>query len=1076
MNTKSIADLTSWVATVSAFLLACVGIFSQPVVLQSPRPKLPSSEKVSSIPEQLSGPRAAELWDDPFAVFKQADTLPVLPLAPQHKARGLLLVLLSDSGGYQRDSEVRLRSRYSVESAIRDSGFTSETPGELTETLLQVGSTLDVPGGAIWHLSSFIEVPTESFRRRPAGSERDRNSFCFLRVVWLPEQLLPTAALARLGSFCKEHIAELAPGLPNAAICVIGPTTSDTLASMCRTARDPINARLPRPVNYPRILDYQATAENSLVQMFALQDFDPDAYARYDDDAVSAKIKNLQVVNGTEQLLFSQDGIPIERVGADDFRLCTELVTEIRRRTRTTGLVKPRILLVYESDTLYGRAAARAFKLAAAGIQRQDIVRGALESDKSVADLKGDNSGEFEIDSFSYMRGLDGSATLYDREYPSASPSTEHPSRVETAEGISQYDYIRRLSDSISKPIDQLVPAFREPDAVVILGTDVYDKLTLLKLLRERFEHSLYLTTDLDALYWHPGYVRYTRNLIVAASFPLDVYNITRLERSGGPKPFNGINTSAVSEPGARSDNIPIRVNNLRRQVFRDSYQTALYNATVAAIKQAPVDRWQTTAKLFEIGNSKAVQLGAPGWTRLITPNVWDGYLQGVSSWPSLCVQTILLIVGAAFLFKLHRVKFEQRLLPKEFFANVKLRVPTELTQPITDFAKVLNDAIIWSSEFVPNKKKLTEIQNSIDEVLTQLDDLVGQSAESAIHIMFELRKALGELMTHFYQPPPNGIRATWLANISYRRNLRVTPYWITKLASPLLAPSAKGNGALNTEIEEFVKYSDTKQFVKNPFYITILFSAAILVSVYFLFNQNFEGIVGPELRDIGLRWYRIVVSLFGMGLILAVVVWTCSEQWRCRNLVRNLLKSVGERSALVDRQIISVVAEKSNEVARLSWQPCVLLFLFYVSHLRVFVGPSFDWFHWCIFVGLLLTVCVYFFLLSFVASDARRRVLSEYEQEILMAKRLDARLASIVKDDEPIQNDLQSTTALLNDLVTSSSNVTAPSEEERVKVTDLVDKTTRQSIRDYLNSVVNRNEKILDIVTDLRSGAFAPF
>jgi hypothetical protein len=128
--------------------------------------------------------------------------------------------------------------------------------------------------------------------------------------------------------------------------------------------------------------------------------------------------------------------------------------------------------------------------------------------------------------------------------------------------------------------------------------------------------------------------------------------------------------------------------------------------------------------------------------------------------------------------------------------------------------------------------------------------------------------------------------------------------------------------------------------------------------------------------------------------------------------------------------------------------KPCVLLFLFYVSHLRVFVGPPFDLSHWFLFLGLLIAVCAYFFLLSVTASDARRRVLSEYEQEILTAKRLDARLASIVKSDEPIQDDLESTTSLLNELASRNSSLGLPSQRSTVTSSDLRVADTRARLR----------------------------
>jgi hypothetical protein len=95
-----------------------------------------------------------------------------------------------------------------------------------------------------------------------------------------------------------------------------------------------------------------------------------------------------------------------------------------------------------------------------------------------------------------------------------------------------------------------------------------------------------------------------------------------------------------------------------------------------------------------------------------------------------------------------------------------------------------------------------------------------------------------------------------------------------------------------------------------------------LIAAVYVYYNPNFEGIVGAELRDLGLRWYRVLVAIVGVSVIVAVVAWTCFEQWRCKGLVESLMEGVGERSALQDRQIVTVIAERSNTVSHLSWKP----------------------------------------------------------------------------------------------------------------------------------------------------------
>jgi hypothetical protein len=64
MNAKSSTDHLSWIATVATFVIACVYIFSQPVVLQKFQPS--AKNKVNS---ELAT-KFARMWDDPFVVFR----------------------------------------------------------------------------------------------------------------------------------------------------------------------------------------------------------------------------------------------------------------------------------------------------------------------------------------------------------------------------------------------------------------------------------------------------------------------------------------------------------------------------------------------------------------------------------------------------------------------------------------------------------------------------------------------------------------------------------------------------------------------------------------------------------------------------------------------------------------------------------------------------------------------------------------------------------------------------------------------------------------------------------------------
>jgi hypothetical protein len=1050
MNSKSISDFASWFATITAFVLACIGIFAQPSTLETSRPQIPKGDdKRKDEEKQPDEQRRAELWDDPFAVFKPTQQLRNANEDLSFNSRALLLVVLTNIGPYEDDTESRLRDRYAIESALRDTGYICETPGELRE----VSVCLD-------HTQS--EIPVEEFRQRivQIGEQKQgKNPFCFVEVAWLPENCLSRSSLGGLCSLLKGAQPGLAPAYKNCELCVIGPTNSNTLAQMCGAEDAPMNLSAPeKPTTYPRILNFQATAAPPFVKLFWFEEHNADEFFNKPLDDILAKLSPGPKVRGegaiaTSDVLSTQDGTIIERVGVDDFDLSKKLVEEIDRRTQTTGWGSRRVLLISEWDTLYGRAAGLAFQLAAADVRREELVKAAIY---------GKSPTHFEIESFNYMRGLDGTATLYTNSYPSA-PSLvgQEKHKIEPAEGVSQFDYIRRLSASIGRPVNVFSPTFREPDAIVLLGTDVYDKLTLLKLLRARFTRSLYLTTDLDALYWSSEYVRYTKNMIVAAPFPMEVPDVSA---RSVVLPLEGVTEKPTRTPAAGESQTS---RFLGKVVFRDSYQTALYLSAVFAVEAKRVPHWAKQPRVFEIGNTMPAVLDDSFLTKVMAPSIWQGFFEGVNGWVSISFQTLMAIVAVIFLARLRAIRFEQRCFPIEYYSNLQSQLPNDFYNPIEQFRKIVNDVAAWSSSCIPNKKSLKNIHDRLHS-LQELVDCISVDDPTARIRKGQLLSALDKLRRKL-----SSGRST---NLCQLRQLRVKPWWIGEVVIPLVRPLESKQGEFVQEIEEFAKYTRPQKFSRNLMYKIIIATAFLWFGIYFWFNRNFEGIVGAELRDQPLRWYRVIISTAGIALMVAVVVSTSVEQLRCKHLIDKLLSVVGEHSGLRDREIISVIAEKSNQVALLTWKPCILIFLFYVGHLRSFAGPPFDLSHWVLFLGCLTCVCVSFVILSSTARTSRQKVLSQYEIENLTAKRISARLASVVKDDQPLQDDLASTATLLNELAARNSSLGWQAPRVKIGSCDLTSDTVRKAVLLYLDSIIKRNEQILKGVEDLRSGALSPF
>jgi hypothetical protein len=262
------------------------------------------------------------------------------------------------------------------------------------------------------------------------------------------------------------------------------------------------------------------------------------------------------------RLSLAKRRIRFERTVHSDDTLLAALLTELRRRGVDARSGDHHIVLVSESDTLYGRALPATFA--------------ALVRDAQADAPDGNMDWPAWIHAFSYLRGIDGRRPGVDAEPaaegdPKAGPS-EEKRRQKRPEGPAQYDYLRRLATRINR----LKAEGKDVKAIGILGSDVYDKLLVMQALRPHFGGVLFFTTDLDARLFHPSELGWTRNLIVASSFGLEL------------------------RPALQRDVPP----------FRSTYQTALYATCLAVLSRVDPDPAHLAApRIFEIGRNGPVDL-----------------------------------------------------------------------------------------------------------------------------------------------------------------------------------------------------------------------------------------------------------------------------------------------------------------------------------------------------------------------------------------------------------------------------------------------------------------------------------
>ena len=304
-----------------------------------------------------------------------------------------------------------------------------------------------------------------------------------------------------------------------------------------------------------------------------------------------------------------------------DSALAQMLIEElVRRRIRFDG--SQHIALIGEWDTFYGRRFFDVF--------REEMAERIAEENGSNVD-----SSEF-VHRISYLRGLDGQVPGLKDERPELEDSKESsgsgtimpsdPTDFEYPAGRSQFDSMRRMAAQIRTLEKSKRQSGETLAAVGLIGSDVYDKLLVLQALRPYLPNAVFFTTDLDARLTHASQFKWSRNLIVASSFGLELSLLVQ------------------------QDTPP----------FRDSYQTSTFLATLLALDgvqhqlgRRTIDVAQAgsgivvtgtdssgnefvqrelTPRLFEVGRSGAVD---------ITPDFSRSALAAgpESDWPSRIVE-----------------------------------------------------------------------------------------------------------------------------------------------------------------------------------------------------------------------------------------------------------------------------------------------------------------------------------------------------------------------------------------------------------------------------------------------------
>jgi hypothetical protein len=440
--------------------------------------------------------------------------------SPMTAADYRVLAVSVRGGSFQEDAEQRRRARYAVLAGLERAGFAPADSRHLNYFLWRndaqtspAGFTLNTPEGLPRRIFDFrtpTRVPYERFKNDSGQT---------VLVLWLKEDLIKDHPLTRIRSLTRFlNIKE------GSKFKVIGPFWSGTLLDMVLEATDPA-------VGLSSGAECKTAANKE--KWLALECVEFYAYgASASDERLLCKPPCKTIPQ-----YFASFGIKLHRTIATDDILAKGIVEELNLRGVKSDSVpvdkdeRDDVALVSEWDTLYGRALP-------------EVVERKLAKDTA--------HHHNWIHNFSYLKGLDGllpSAGKDDTRQDNASDQekqggTTSVFKVETDTqslerpiGQSQFDYLRRISEQLHKIDDGLRKQglyfsfrkhgfyYKKIKAIGILGSDVFDKLLILRALRPEFPEALFFTTDFDEAFTIKSELPFTRNLIISSSFGPNLSN-----------------------------------------------------------------------------------------------------------------------------------------------------------------------------------------------------------------------------------------------------------------------------------------------------------------------------------------------------------------------------------------------------------------------------------------------------------------------------------------------------------------------------------------------------------------------
>jgi hypothetical protein len=587
----------------------------------------------------------ARLWQDPLGVTAEdrekrgsaeghsvADfrelmarkCFPALPIGPlarraiypleeklrfvEQSDRILVLAVMIPGGPYVEDVERRLRSRRAVVEGLGTAGYDPEKDHEIgyflvpwlplqpdvtgcvsklqrrrdeDEGLVQTFPARSKPERVIFkhptradrtdeRVADSLLVPYEWCDQTTLGE--NKRPLQRILILWLQDDAFSDAPLARLADFLSWFRFKLVTAsgdgdfLPLPGVTVLGPDNSGTLQGMVKEANEnPWDSETRACLEKVHIYSSQASAAESQLL--------PETHFVSSASPFDWTCKRLIEENVRSGDLGSR--FHFDRTNLTDDQIATTLWQELQRRG--VGHAGDHVVILSEQDTFFARALSTVF------IQlRPKLV------------IPHASPSPIDTRWYTYLRGIDGKLPQDEKDDGEPRGENEGNARItkgslrptEQTEGVNQADDIRRLANELRR-LDQ---TWRGEGgclkAVGLLGSDVYDKLELLKALRPILPDAVFFTNHLDARMAHPDESKEAHNLVVVSSLGLTM------------------NRSWDASHGGRYQNVA---------PFRDSGQTGLYEATLEAVGMLQTRSPANSPRIVEIGRDGYRELSLSG-------------------------------------------------------------------------------------------------------------------------------------------------------------------------------------------------------------------------------------------------------------------------------------------------------------------------------------------------------------------------------------------------------------------------------------------------------------------------------